>query len=171
VVAASENTQINLSTLRRIAQCDVAVQTSLLSCRKAGKARICASAKYPFTHEMKNSSGWSNLDTLWYPNECCADKDCHPVPCDEISEGENGAMHWKNLIFEGSQIRTSPDGECHVCHLLPRGSTGYSHLYLHSEEAVSVTLAPISLAIRSQRTAKVVLQIALRLQPVTHCSQ
>jgi hypothetical protein len=57
----------------------------------------------------------------WYPNECCADKDCHPVPCDEISEGENGAMHWKNLILEGSQIRTSPDSECHVCHLLGEG--------------------------------------------------
>jgi hypothetical protein len=57
----------------------------------------------------------------WYPNECCADKDCHPVPCDEITEGENGAMHWKNLIFEGSQIRISPDSECHVCHLLEEG--------------------------------------------------
>jgi hypothetical protein len=56
-----------------------------------------------------------------YPNECCADKDCHPVPCDEISEGENGAMRWKNLLFEGSQIRTSPDSECHVCHLLHEG--------------------------------------------------
>ena len=50
-------------------------------------------------------------------------------------------MRWKNLLFEGSQIRTSPDSECHVCHLLQRGSTGYSHLYLHSEEAVSMTLA------------------------------
>ena len=121
MVAASENTQINLSTLRRIAQCDVAVQTSLLSCRKAGKARICASAKYPFTHEMKTLLAGLILIHSWYPNECCADKDCHPVPCDEISEGENGAMHWKNLIFEGSQIRTSPDSECHVCHLLEEG--------------------------------------------------
>ena len=42
----------------------------------------------------------------WYPNECCADKDCHPVPCDEISEDENGAIHWKYLIFEGSQIKS-----------------------------------------------------------------
>ena len=57
----------------------------------------------------------------WYPNECCADKDCHPVPCEEISEDENGAMHWKYLIFEGSQIRASPDHECHVCHLLEEG--------------------------------------------------
>jgi hypothetical protein len=79
------------------------------------------SAKYPFTHEMKTLLAGLILIHSWYPNECCADKDCHPVPCDEISEGENGAMHWKNLIFEGSQIRTSPDGECHVCHLLHEG--------------------------------------------------
>ena len=78
-------------------------------------------AKYPFTHEMKTVLAGLILIHSWYPNECCADKDCHPVPCDEISEGENGAMHWKNLIFEGSQIRTSPDGECHVCHLLHEG--------------------------------------------------
>ena len=79
------------------------------------------SAKYPFTHEMKTLLAGLILIHSWYPNECCADKDCHPVPCDEISEGENGAMHWKNLIFEGSQIRTSPDSECHVCHLLEEG--------------------------------------------------
>ena len=79
------------------------------------------SAEYPFTHEMKTFLAGLILIHSWYPNECCADKDCHPVPCDEISEGENGAMHWKNLIFEGSQIRTSPDGECHVCHLLHEG--------------------------------------------------
>ena len=79
------------------------------------------SAKYPFTHEMKTLLAGLILIHSWYPNECCADKDCHPVPCDEISEAENGAMHWKNLIFEGSQIRTSPDSECHVCHLLEEG--------------------------------------------------
>ena len=78
-------------------------------------------AKYPFTHEMKTLLAGLILIHSWYPNECCADKDCHPVPCDEISEGENGAMHWKNLIFEGSQIRTSPDSECHVCHLSEEG--------------------------------------------------
>ena len=79
------------------------------------------SAKYPFTHEMKTLLAGLILIHSWYPNECCADKDCHPVPCDEISEGDNGAMHWKNLIFEGSQIRTSPDSECHVCHLSEEG--------------------------------------------------
>jgi len=79
------------------------------------------SAKYPFIHEMKTLLAGLILIHSWYPNECCADKDCHPVPCDEISEGDNGAMHWKNLIFEGSQIRTSPDSECHVCHLSEEG--------------------------------------------------
>jgi hypothetical protein len=79
------------------------------------------SAKYPFTNEMKTLLAGLIVIHSWYPNECCADKDCHPVPSDEISEGENGAMHWKNLIFEGSQIRTSPDSECHVCHLLEEG--------------------------------------------------
>ena len=54
------------------------------------------SAKYQFTHEMKTLLAGLILIHSWYPNECCAEKDCHPVPCDEISEGENGAMHWKN---------------------------------------------------------------------------
>ena len=108
----------------------VAVHTSLLSCRTAGKARISTSDREPsgksrpsthLTHEMKTLLAGLILIHSWYPNECCADKDCHPVPCDEISEGENGAMHWKNLIFEGSQIRISPDSECHVCHLLHEG--------------------------------------------------
>jgi hypothetical protein len=78
-------------------------------------------SKYPSPMKMKTLLAGLILVHSWYPNECCADKDCHPVPCDEISEDENGAMHWKYLIFDGSQIRTSPDHECHVCHLLEEG--------------------------------------------------
>ena len=48
-------------------------------------------------------------------------------------------MHWKTLIFDGSQIKTSPDNECHVCHLLEKDRPVTPPLYLHSQEAVSVT--------------------------------
>jgi hypothetical protein len=78
-------------------------------------------SKYQSPMKMKTLLAGLILAHSWYPNECCTDKDCHPVPCDEISEDENGAMHWKYLIFEGSQIRASPDHECHVCHLLEEG--------------------------------------------------
>lgn len=54
----------------------------------------------------------------WYPTECCFERHCHPVPCDEISEDTNGSLHWKNLYFDGSQIKPSRDKDCHVCHQL-----------------------------------------------------
>ena len=56
-----------------------------------------------------------------YPAECCGGHDCHPVPCDEITVRSDG-YSWKGLIFLWSSQRTSPDGRCHVCHLM-QGTT------------------------------------------------
>ena len=56
-----------------------------------------------------------------YPADCCGDHDCHPVPCDEITVRSDGYF-WKGLIFLWSSQRTSPDGRCHVCHLM-KGTT------------------------------------------------
>ena len=58
----------------------------------------------------------------WYPRECCADHDCHPVPCDQIKatgmeyiyQGEfsrGRAMSFAKPMFKGP----APDGLCHVC--------------------------------------------------------
>ena len=54
----------------------------------------------------------------WYPVECCngnpAAGDCHPVPCDSLTEDRAG-IHWHGLLFKDKQIRPSQDQGCHVC--------------------------------------------------------
>jgi len=63
----------------------------------------------------------------WYPRECCSDKDCKPVACDSLSEGElitprssripamiyteGGAKYYG----EKRWLKPSPDDQCHVC--------------------------------------------------------
>ena len=52
----------------------------------------------------------------WYDGDCCGGNDCHPVPCEEITEKKDG-YHWKNLVFKFKEsIRPSKDNQCHVCH-------------------------------------------------------
>lgn len=48
----------------------------------------------------------------WYPNSCCGGVDCHPVPCDSISETTDG------YVYDGVHFTTaspSPDKQCHAC--------------------------------------------------------
>jgi hypothetical protein len=79
-----------------------------VSMRIALIAGYCLIASVAFAHDD-------------YPADCCGDHDCHPVPCDEITVGSDG-YSWKGLIFLWSSQRTSPDGRCHVCHLM-KGTT------------------------------------------------
>jgi hypothetical protein len=52
----------------------------------------------------------------WYPQECCHDKDCHPIPCAELTVTSNGDAMWKGVLyFSPSMLRDSLDGQCHVC--------------------------------------------------------
>jgi len=52
----------------------------------------------------------------WYPQECCHDKDCHPVPCAELKVAAKGDVMWKGVLyFSGPMLRDSLDGQCHVC--------------------------------------------------------
>ena len=51
---------------------------------------------------------------LWYPPECCGERHCRPVPCEELI--------WRDeYIYYGpnrgpvSALHVSPDGACHVC--------------------------------------------------------
>src|ERR1700739_4274719 len=51
----------------------------------------------------------------WYPQECCHDNDCHPVPCAELSYRDKDLVWRKHIYFSGPMIRESNDGNCHVC--------------------------------------------------------
>jgi hypothetical protein len=52
----------------------------------------------------------------WYPQNCCSDKDCRPVPCEEIhSDGDK--WEWHKLTIDKFKTQVSPDGKCHVCPL------------------------------------------------------
>lgn len=61
---------------------------------------------YAFAHEAP--SGWR------YPEDCCADGDCHPVSCEALREVEGG-IAFLNFKFTKEMIRNSKDGFCHVC--------------------------------------------------------
>jgi len=50
----------------------------------------------------------------WYPQSCCSDRDCHPVPCEDILEEPNG-YSYQGLLFGKEQVQLSKDRFCHVC--------------------------------------------------------
>jgi hypothetical protein len=50
----------------------------------------------------------------WYDSQCCADKDCHPVACDEIQPIADG-WRWRGINFNRVTLKQSMDGACHVC--------------------------------------------------------
>jgi hypothetical protein len=54
----------------------------------------------------------------WYLTDCCtgdeAYGDCHPVPCDSITEQTDG-LHWRDVVFTRGTLRVSQDQYCHVC--------------------------------------------------------
>lgn len=58
----------------------------------------------------------------WYDPQCCSERDCRPVPCDEISDQADG-YHWDGLVFERSKAKPSQDKRCHVC-ILDRTTWG-----------------------------------------------
>ncbi len=51
----------------------------------------------------------------WYPQTCCAEKHCHPVPCSELLEQADGSWVWQGYTFMNSLIAPSQDALCHVC--------------------------------------------------------
>jgi hypothetical protein len=55
----------------------------------------------------------------FYDQDCCHDRHCHPVPCEEI-ESMSWGWIWHPLGhaavgFNRGTYKPSPDGECHVC--------------------------------------------------------
>ena len=53
-------------------------------------------------------SGWH------YPEGCCNEGDCKPVPCDSITETKDG-YEWHGILFNEDKVRASGDKTCHVC--------------------------------------------------------
>ncbi len=56
----------------------------------------------------------------WYDRACCMDKDCHPVPCDDIRGDAKGGFIWHrgpndDVFFLKERLKVSQDGACHVC--------------------------------------------------------
>ena len=54
----------------------------------------------------------------FYDQQCCENRHCHPVPCEEISDTTTGWV-WHPLgqaiNFDRGMLKISPDGNCHVC--------------------------------------------------------
>jgi hypothetical protein len=56
----------------------------------------------------------------WYDERCCHDKDCHPVPCEEIEKLREGWL-WRDAAtkqrhwFPNDRLKASHDEACHVC--------------------------------------------------------
>lgn len=63
----------------------------------------------------------------FYPQECCAGKDCQPVACDALREEGQGAISYSpreatyppkppaTYIFDKRKVRPSLEDRCHVC--------------------------------------------------------
>ncbi len=54
-----------------------------------------------------------------YPAWCCNGNaetgDCHPVPCETISENDDGSYTWNGITFSPSMVVPNFDKQCHVC--------------------------------------------------------
>lgn len=52
----------------------------------------------------------------WYPQQCCGDRDCKPVPCDQLVEDRDGWLYIPTgNHFTPPQVQPSQDRHCHVC--------------------------------------------------------
>ena len=56
----------------------------------------------------------------WYDEKCCQEKDCHPVPCEQIEKLREGWL-WRDAatkqshLFPKDRLKASHDEACHVC--------------------------------------------------------
>jgi hypothetical protein len=51
----------------------------------------------------------------WYPLDCCADRDCHPIDCKQFVSFDDGTVAYHGWMIPKSRIRTSQDNDCHIC--------------------------------------------------------
>jgi len=50
----------------------------------------------------------------WYPNECCHENDCKPIPCAELTYKDDDVL-WDHHAYPRRFVQLSPDGACHIC--------------------------------------------------------
>lgn len=52
----------------------------------------------------------------WYPNACCNEKDCRPVPIENVQliDGQY-VVSWGGQTIAFDKANPSPDGQFHIC--------------------------------------------------------
>lgn len=53
-----------------------------------------------------------------YPYACCSDKDCKPVPCNELILQSDGTVKYLDMIFTKDMIQAPLDSACHICYTI-----------------------------------------------------
>jgi hypothetical protein len=70
----------------------------------------------------------------WYDESCCHDRDCHPIPCEQIEKLGDGWV-WRDMAtkhpywFPHDRLKASRDNACHVC-VSPKTVPGGICLYV-----------------------------------------
>ena len=59
----------------------------------------------------------------WYPASCCNDRDCWPVPAEDVTVADGKyVVAWGGQTIEFYEANPSPDGQYHIC-TAPAGDT------------------------------------------------
>lgn len=61
----------------------------------------------------------------WYDPWCCNDKDCRPVPCEELVEQRDGTYRYQNYVVPRDKVKNSQDAQCHICIYNDQGRCAY----------------------------------------------
>ncbi len=65
----------------------------------------------------------------WYDGRCCSGRDCHPVPCEDLSQGPDGSVTYRPTgvhVFR-ENVLPSKDAQCHLCTSKPGRNEGYGY--------------------------------------------
>ena len=65
----------------------------------------------------------------WYDGRCCSGRDCHPVPCDQLSQDTDGSVTFRPTgvhVFR-ENVLPSQDAQCHLCTSKPGRNEGYGY--------------------------------------------
>ncbi len=65
----------------------------------------------------------------WYDGRCCSGRDCHPVPCDDLSQDPDGSVTFRPTgvhVFR-ENVLPSQDAQCHLCTSKPGRNEGYGY--------------------------------------------
>ncbi len=65
----------------------------------------------------------------WYDARCCAGRDCHPVPCEDLSLAKDGSVIFRptGVPFFKENVLPSRDAQCHICTSKPERNAGYGY--------------------------------------------